>query len=276
MEILSFKSDGNPHYANRSQTGRKLKQQCEDGYKHVGTLGQPLGKFDFLVKYSAPPRTTGPIIPTRWDDGLDDLPREPPTPPSPPIIPPVLPCYKQAQKYLQKQGQQLLSPCNPVSQMVLPQVHMMSPAASYEEEFPPLRAITKDGSTQQPKMLNPRTVEPDGTIKKISPAEAVMNWQSENLIVQNKVLQKIDHKISQVEFKIDQSNIRLIKSQTILERLEAQIQTTHLEMMRLVNTTSFSSRLFTEKEAEMKSLQTQLVALRTQAISGFSIPSTVP
>ena len=46
--------------------------------------------------------------------------------------------------------------------------------------------------------------------------------------------------------------------------------------MRLASTTSFSNRLFTEKEAEMKSLQTQLAALKTQAQTGFSTPNTVP
>ena len=46
-----------------------------------------------------------------------------------------------------------------------------------------------DGTkTRQPKVLNPKTIDPDETSKKVSPAKAVMNWQSENLIVQNKVL----------------------------------------------------------------------------------------
>ncbi|GMN62562.1 hypothetical protein TIFTF001_031655 [Ficus carica] len=135
--------------------------------------------------------------------------------------------------------------------MVLPQVHMMS-AIPYEEEFPPLQTLTKEGSTQQPKILNPRAVEPDGSTKKIGPAEAVLNWQSENLIAQNKVLQKIDARLTQVDSKIDQSNIRLVNSHTILEKLENQVQLLHQELRRLAMTSSFSSRLFAEKEAEMK------------------------
>ena len=67
-----------------------------------------------------------------------------------------------------------------------------------------------------------------------------------------------------------------MKSQTLLERLESQVQTTHLELLRLANTTSFSNRLFVEKEAKMESFQTQLAALRTQAHMGFSMPSSVP
>ncbi|GMN67565.1 hypothetical protein TIFTF001_036628, partial [Ficus carica] len=154
---------------------------------------------------------------------------------------------------------------------------MMSPA-NYEEDFPPLQpATTSDGiETRQPKVLNSRTVEPDGTFKRVAPAEAILNWQSENLIAQNKVLRKIDHKLSQVDSKIDQSNIGLIRSQTILERLESQIQMLHRELQSLAMTSSFSSRLFAEKEAEMKSLQTQLTALQKQAYSGFTAPNEVP
>ncbi|GMN46238.1 hypothetical protein TIFTF001_015424 [Ficus carica] len=67
-----------------------------------------------------------------------------------------------------------------------------------------------------------------------------------------------------------------MKSQTILERLESQIQMLHRELQGLAMTSSFSSRLFAEKEAEMKSLQTQLIALQKQAYSGFIAPSEVP
>ncbi|GMN47843.1 hypothetical protein TIFTF001_017027 [Ficus carica] len=38
----------------KASSGKKLKQQLEDGHKHIGTFGQPSGKFDFIVKYSPP------------------------------------------------------------------------------------------------------------------------------------------------------------------------------------------------------------------------------
>ena len=61
--------------------------------------------------------------------------------------------------------------------MTLPQVHMMS-SVSYDEEFPLLQlATTNDGmETQQPKVYNLKAVELDGTTKKVSPTEAVLNW----------------------------------------------------------------------------------------------------
>ncbi|GMN21490.1 hypothetical protein TIFTF001_047286 [Ficus carica] len=306
-DILSFSSSGSPQFAFKSQTGhcywdvcfcpacindhsnddhpdrpkklssgKKLKKRHQDGDKQVGTLGQPSGKFDFLVTYSPPPRTDGPIIPTGWEEDPDDHPRSS-SPPSPLEVPPVLPCYKQAQKYLRRTGQQPITPIQMTPPMALPQICIMSPA-NYEEDFPPLQpATTNDGiETRQPKVLNSRTVEPDGTVKRVALAEAVLNWQSENLIAQNKVLQKINHKLSQVDSKIDQSNIGLIKSHTILERLESQIQMLHKELRSPAMTSSFSSRLFAEKEAEMKSLQTQLTALQKQVHRGFAEPSEVP
>ncbi|GMN44709.1 hypothetical protein TIFTF001_013901 [Ficus carica] len=156
-------------------SGRKLKQQLRDGHKNIGTLGQPSGKFDYIVKYTPPSRITEPIVPTGWDDDTDDHLRRPP-PPSLPTASPVLPCSRQTQKYLQKQEQQFPTPCN----------------------------------------------------------------------------------------------------LTFLERLESQIQRTHLELLRLASTTSFLNILFAEKETEMKFLQTQLTALKTQAHTGFSMPSTMP
>ncbi|GMN60193.1 hypothetical protein TIFTF001_029278 [Ficus carica] len=83
---------------------KKLRQQLREGHKNIGFLGQPSGKFDYIVKYTPPPRTTEPIVPIGCDDDPDDhLRKPPPPPPSPPTVPPVLPCYKQAQKYLQRQ-----------------------------------------------------------------------------------------------------------------------------------------------------------------------------
>ncbi|GMN51363.1 hypothetical protein TIFTF001_020519 [Ficus carica] len=139
-DILSFGSNGSPQFASISQTGhcywdvcfcpaciedhindgysdrpkkissgKKLKKRFQDGDKQVGTLGQPSGKFDFLVTYSPSPRTDGPIIPTGWEEDLEDHPRNS-SPPSPPNIAPVLPCYKQAQKYLRRTGQQPITP----------------------------------------------------------------------------------------------------------------------------------------------------------------------
>ncbi|GMN66642.1 hypothetical protein TIFTF001_035709 [Ficus carica] len=201
VKILSFKSDGTPQYVHKSQTGhyywdvcfcpecikdsqqdesqvrpkkvssgRRLKQQLQDGHKNIG-----------------------------------------------------LP-------HLRDLHQHLLQFC-PVTN------RPRSTCRSKDNNFRP-PAIHDGMETRQPKVYNSKVVEPDGTIKKVSPTEAVLNWQSENLIAQNKK--------------------------------------THLELLRLSNTNSFSNRLLVEKEAKMKSLKPQLFALQVQAQTGFPMPNTIP
>ncbi|GMN64947.1 hypothetical protein TIFTF001_034014 [Ficus carica] len=247
-DILSFSSSGSPQFAYKSQTGHCFWDVCfcPACINDHSNDDQP----DRPKKTSSGKKRSN--NPTGWEGDTDDHPRSLPPPQSPPKVPPVLPCYKQAQKYLRRTGQPPITPMQISPPVALPQICMMSPA-NYEEDFPPLQpATTNDGiETRQPKVLNSRTVETDGTFKRVAPAEAVLNWQSENLIAQNKVLQKINHKLS-------------------------QIQMLHHELRSLAMTSSFSSRLFAEKEAEMKSLQTQLTALQKQAHRGFTEPIEVP
>ena len=73
---------------------------------------------------------------------------------------------------------------------------MMFSLENYDQDFPPLRKYDttddKGTSSHQPKILNPPVKDADGTPRKVSPAEEVLNWQSENLITQNKILKQID------------------------------------------------------------------------------------
>ena len=63
---------------------------------------------------------------------------------------------------------------------------MMSSTESYDQDFPPLQKYDKTDergtSSHQPKILNQTTKEADGTPKKVSPAEEVLNWQFEYLV----------------------------------------------------------------------------------------------
>ena len=157
-EIRSFDSDGKPQYAfestdghcywdvcnckkclasqtddtenlkprKKKSSGRILKERWEKGHKEVAPLGQPLGKFDYLVKYSPPPKAE-PVIPI----GLEDQ--------QPPAIPPVLPSYKKAMKWLKVRGELVPSP-SPVP-VPIPQICMFSFVSSYDEEFPELTSF---------------------------------------------------------------------------------------------------------------------------------------
>jgi len=64
--------EDNPRVIAKLDNVPKTKQ---DQVEVMDTLGQPSGKFDYLVKYSAPPSfyfDSRNIVPSGWDD-MDDL-----------------------------------------------------------------------------------------------------------------------------------------------------------------------------------------------------------
>ncbi|PON52751.1 hypothetical protein PanWU01x14_207120, partial [Parasponia andersonii] len=196
------------------KTGHILKEQLEARSEKVGLLRQPSGKFDYIVKYSCPQniQQEPPLPPSGWDDHNqeDKSPQH------------ILPCYKKMAKWIIKE-QKYEQPSSPTQSIL-----MMS---SYDKDFPPLGSFNDQTgtTTHQPKVLNPTTRDPDGTTKKISPAKTVLNWQTENMIAQNSVLQKIDQKVAQVESKVTQLDQRCSNLQDLLIRLQSRIQNTHEE-----------------------------------------------
>ena len=136
IEVLAFRDNGSPVYAFQSTTGqywdvcdcpdctsisedkilkksspgRRLKQRLANGDQHIGLLGQSLGKFDYIVKYSPPsnygqlPSNPSGWIPEEEDDDLKIPAQKPKTSSK------ILPCYKQAQKWMQKHGEQFPEP----------------------------------------------------------------------------------------------------------------------------------------------------------------------
>ena len=89
-------------------------------------------------------------------------------------------------KWMKDHGEPISSPSLAlVSTLVpIPQICMFTPVSSYDEEFPELTSFAdKIGTTShQPKVPNPTTREADGSTKKFSPAEAVLNWKTENMV----------------------------------------------------------------------------------------------
>uniref|UniRef100_A0A6N2KCQ4 Uncharacterized protein n=1 Tax=Salix viminalis TaxID=40686 RepID=A0A6N2KCQ4_SALVM len=55
--------DYTPRYKRKS-SGKKLKSKYINGDRTVDTLGQPLGKFDYLVKYTPSWASPEPLVPT--------------------------------------------------------------------------------------------------------------------------------------------------------------------------------------------------------------------
>ncbi|KAF4369790.1 hypothetical protein G4B88_022175 [Cannabis sativa] len=123
----------------KKSDGKKLKENWENGQKDIGPLGEPLGKFDYLVKYSSKPILHEEIQPTGWECDDDEH-------------KPLLPCYKPKKSK--------------------PHLFMLKGS---KDKFPlPCSFMDETGKiTHQPKVLNPNIREADGTLKKITPAEAM-------------------------------------------------------------------------------------------------------
>ena len=128
VEVLSFKPDGTlvhtftsatchkywdvytyRDYANddneevekgkgRSSPDKKLKQQLANDHKQIGLVGQLLGKFDYIIKYSPPNYHPQPLPkPTGWTtEDSPDVHPNPPKNPKPSTPPTILLCYRLA------------------------------------------------------------------------------------------------------------------------------------------------------------------------------------
>uniref|UniRef100_A0A803PTZ0 Uncharacterized protein n=1 Tax=Cannabis sativa TaxID=3483 RepID=A0A803PTZ0_CANSA len=259
VEISSFDKDGSPIYAFKSASGhiywdicncsncttsneqeeapkkksagKKLKENWESGQKDIGPLGEPLGKFDYLVKYSFKPIIHEDIQPTGWECEDDEHKL-------------LLPCYKPKKSK--------------------PNLFMLK---GINDKFPlPCSFMDETGKiTHQPKVLNPNIREADGTLKKITPAEVVLNWQMESMLAQNKTLQQIDEKLSTTTHKVIQINEVFSKVDTVMIRLVYKISQVHEELLQIVKSKQVPQEIFLAKEVELKGLKSQYVSMQTQS-----------
>ncbi|KAL2499233.1 Uncharacterized protein Adt_24783 [Abeliophyllum distichum] len=245
IPIYAFDSDGKPIYVQSHEghiywdvcfckrctkrTGsdnrlirssqHKLQKEYEQNSPHVGLLGEPSGKFDYYVTYTPPPRTDDPIVPTGWtdDDDYDDH-------------------YQRHKKWDWSNPEPESSP----SLMFQPPL----------EDFPSLSNFDKGLSTHFWKVKNPTTRSPDGSINQLSPAEKVLNWQSENVVQQNRLLQKIDQSQQRIEKAFQHQTQALLSP---LETCRQRIEEVTSEIMDLL-----SRRLPFDAQGELRSLKHQL------------------
>ena len=124
-------------------------------------------------------------------------------------------------------------PSTPVQS--LPQICMMQQTeSSYQaqypalREFPPMSEYMRDKYKYMPQVPNPTDVDATGQQKKSSLAEAVLNWQTQNAVAQNSVLQRIETKVDTISGHFDQNTITLqniiLDIQTRLITLDQQIR----------------------------------------------------
>ncbi|GJR48872.1 hypothetical protein Tco_1316975 [Tanacetum coccineum] len=100
----------------------------------------------------------------------------------------------------------------------------------------------------------------------ISPAEATLNWQSENAVAQNKVLVKILSQQGMITNSQEYLSSRVRSLESINNELRFKIQELHREIIQIIQTspTNQPSSSISQKEAEMKNLKNQLQDLERQ------------
>ncbi|KAK9006526.1 hypothetical protein V6N11_035562 [Hibiscus sabdariffa] len=158
-----------------------LYKRWKSGDPTVGPLGEDNGRFVFLVDYGPkPPNTAHVPLSTSSTTFVQ--------PPPPPKYP-VQPCYKKIQKWIKKNPQSKMEPLP--DETSLSEVFMFHPTnSSYDTDFPPLEEFIEKEYKHVPKIPSPLVGG------KTSAAELTLNWQTENAIAQNKVLHRIDTKVT--------------------------------------------------------------------------------
>ncbi|GJZ14294.1 hypothetical protein Tco_0549524 [Tanacetum coccineum] len=108
----------------------------------------------------------------------------------------------------------------------------------YEKEFLALTAFEHlDSHTKHDwKIKNPTTIGPTGHANIISPAEATLNWQSENVVAQNKVLVKILSQQSMIINSQEYLSSRVRYLESIINELRFKIQELHQEIIQIIRT----------------------------------------
>ena len=121
------------------------------------------------------------------------------------------------------------------------------------------------------KIKNPIGINPDGTLRQVSSAEAALNWQAKNVVAQNQALSKIldnQQKLAKVVTHTFSSLSSLI------EDLKKKIKMVEQELATIASTVkdmSVSFPLIGQKEKERKQLLAQL-----QSIEGSQKEVTQP
>ncbi|GJZ50584.1 hypothetical protein Tco_0604774 [Tanacetum coccineum] len=236
----------------RKSSQQKLKRRYEKGDPTVRLLGEPSGKFDYYVLYpkAEPSQSLSPPHKT------------PPSPHKPsPTIPPPPKLSPYNQKALSILHQD--SPVFPITKDP-----SCSYSQEYEQEFPALTAFEHlDSRTKHDwKIKNPTTIGPTGHANTISPAEATLNWQSENAVAQNKVLVKILSQQGMITNSQEYLSSRVRSLESIISELRFKIQELYREIIQIIQTspTTQPSSFISQKEAEMKNLKNQLQDLERQ------------
>ncbi|KAF8071423.1 hypothetical protein N665_1127s0003 [Sinapis alba] len=124
-------------------------------------------------------------------------------------------------------------------------------------DFPSREDFFKDNIAHSPKILS-QAIDSSGP-SKLSQAEKVLNWQTENSLVQNRLLSTINHKVDQLA---EGYNKTLHSLQSSITEIHGRLNNLHQEMMSMARHMMVDTTQFRNKEAETASLKNQLKDLQ--------------
>ena len=101
-------------------------------------------------------------------------------------------------------------------------------------------------------------VQLDGSLKKLSQAEQVLNWHTLNAEAQNKVLSSIHQKVDKVTHHVKQQDHRLHNMDTtfrdMYSNLQSHIAKLDSDLLRYINQ-GYQGPEFSRKEREIRQLK---------------------
>ena len=134
-----------------------------------------------------------------------------------------------------------------------------------EADFPKLETFNKNGSRHTPKIQNiSSTILPSGETTRPNPTEDVLNWQTENSLVQNTALKSIHKNISEAKDKIEQIDTTVSTQQSQVSHM-IEVFEKRLQELKYIMPTDPSTLadFILNKEKETKFIQDQLHVLKT-------------
>ncbi|MED6124324.1 hypothetical protein PIB30_057918 [Stylosanthes scabra] len=142
--------------------------------------------------------------------------------PDPPDEPDYKPKFSLKRRF--QKSYQDYSTANP---QVLPCIATLG---SYDHDFPLLQTSADDAQvTRRPYVTPPQGVTPHG-YQAINPQEEVLNWHTDNALNQNKVLNRIDHKLGTFEEKVDEASTHISHLQAHIKELRDRLATQAIQL----------------------------------------------
>ncbi|KAL4582307.1 hypothetical protein LXL04_006854 [Taraxacum kok-saghyz] len=219
-----------------------LEELYDIGDPSVGHLGDPSGKFDYYVCYK------------------DSSPEPDPCPQHKALSP----YLQQALSIIHKEQES-----SSISSTLSCYVISSDPTTStYQTDFPPLSSFEnpQQRTKHDWKIKNPTTLTSTGSPTSISHAEATLNWQSENVVAQNRVLSQILSQQSLISKSHETIFSKVKTLEDLITEIRLKLNRLHNDLLQTAKDSTFTqeSTVLSQKEAEMMTLKNQLVELERQ------------